>query len=263
MQGWKYALRSLIRRPGFTLAVFGLLTLGIAVNTALFSVVDTVLLKPLPYPEPSQLVVLMEATPAMAQKESLVVPGRLEDWNRLSRTFSVIAGSYTENVTDTSGSEPQRLSGRRVSPRYFQVFGMKPVVGRAFTADEERFGGPPAAVISYGLWERRYGRDPRITSRRLVIGGQGYSVVGVMPPSFLSANLDVWIPAQHPAFLMQQRNARFYTGFGRIKPGYTQAQARSDLAAVQHALGEQFPQTDKDWSVAVNDFRETQVGNSA
>lgn len=262
MQVWNLALRSLIRRPGFSLAVFGLLTLGIAVNTALFSVVDTVLLKPLPYPEPSQLVVLMEASPAKAQKESLVAPGRLEDWNRLSRTFSAIAGSYTENVTDTSGSEPQRLSGRRVSPRYFQVFGMKPAVGRAFTADEERFGGPQAAVISNGLWSRRFGRDPRITSRRLVIGGQGFSVVGVMPPHFLSASVDVWIPAQHPAFLMQQRNARFYTGFGRIKPGFTREQARTDLAAVQHALGEQFPQTDKDWSVAVTDLKETQVGNS-
>jgi putative ABC transport system permease protein len=263
MRGWKYALRSLIRRPGFSLAVFGLLTLGIAVNTALFSVVDTVLLKPLPYPEPSQLVVLMEASPAKAQKVSLVAPGRLEDWNRLSRTFSAIGGYYTENVTDTSGSEPQRLSGRRVSPRYFQVFGVKPLVGRTFTADEERFGGPQAAIISHGLWARRYGRDPRITSRRLVIGGQGYSVVGVMPPDYSSGNFDVWIPAQHPAFLMQQRNARFYTGFGRIKPGFTQGQARADLARVQHALGEQFPQTDKDWSVAVRDLKLELVGDSA
>jgi predicted permease len=263
MQGWKLALRSLVRRPGFSLAVVGLLTLGIAANTALFSVVDTVLLKPLPYPEPSQLVVLMEASAAKSQKESLVAPGRLEDWNRLSRAFSVIAGSYNENVTDTSGSEPQRLSGRRVSPRYFQVFGVKPLIGRTFTADEERFGGPQAAVISYGLWSRRYGNDRRIASRRLMIGGQGYSVVGVMPPNFFSASLDVWIPAQHQDFLMRLRNARFYTGFGRIKPGFTREQARADLAAVQHALGEQFPQTDKNWSVAVAGLKETQLGNSA
>jgi len=256
------ALRTLIRRPGFSLAVVGLLTLGIAVNTGLFSVVDTVLLKPLPYPEPSQLVNLMEASPAKAQKESLVAPQRLEDWNRLSRTFSAIAGSYTENVTDTSGSEPQRLNGRRVSPRYFQVFGTRPVIGRTFTPDEERFGGPQAAVISYGLWERRYGRDPHVTSRRLIIGGQGFSVVGVMPPNFVTANLDVWIPAQHPAYLMQQRNARFYTGLGRIKRGFSQEQARADLIAVQHALGEQFPQTDKDWSVAVSDLRNQVVGSS-
>jgi putative ABC transport system permease protein len=269
MQGWKFALRSLIRRPGFSLAVFALLTLGIAVNTALFSVVDTVLLKPLPYPEPSQLVVIMEASAAKAQKDSLVAPLRLEDWNRLSRAFSTIAGSYTENVTDSSGSEPQRLSGVRVSPRYFQVFGVKPLVGRTFTADEERFGGPQAAVISYGVWARRYGRDPRITARRLVIGGQGYSVVGVMPPSFqanrvgvLANSIDVWIPAQHPAWMMQQRNARFYTGFGRIKPGFTLEQARIDLAGVQRGLGEQFPRTDKDWSVTVNDLKGRIVGNS-
>ncbi len=263
MLGWKSALRSLIRRPGFSLAVVGLLTLGIAVNTALFSVVDTVLLKPLPYPDPSQLVVVMEASTAKTQKDSLVAPQRIEDWNRLSRTFSAIAGSYYENVTDTSASEPQRLSGLRVSPRYFQVFGMKPSIGRTFTADEERFGGPQVAVISYGLWDRRYGRDARITSRRLLIGGQGFSVVGVMPKGFGTPDIDVWIPAQHPAALMQQRFARFYTGFGRIKPGFTRERARADLAAVQHALGEQFPQTDKDWSVAVSDLREKLVGNSA
>jgi len=262
MLGWKQALRSLIRRPGFSLTVVGLLTLGIAVNTALFSVVDTVLLKPLPYPDPSRLVILMEASPAKAQKESLVAPQRLEDWNRLSRTFSAIAGSYSENVTDTSGAEPQRLNGRRVSPRYFQVFGVKPVIGRTFVADEERFGGPQAAVISYGLWDRSYGRDPHILSRRLLIGGQSFRIVGVMPPNFVSVSVDVWIPAQHPAWMMRQRNARFYTGVGRVKPGFSHDQARADLVSVQHALGEQFPQTDKDWSVAVSDYKERVVGDA-
>ena len=146
--------------------------------------VQTVVWKPLPYPDPARLVALNEASPAKDQKDSVVAPCRLEDWNRLNRTFTAIGGVYSENVTDTSGTEPVRLNGLRVSPRYFQVFQTNPLLGRTFTADEERAGGPQAAVISYGLWERRYGQDPRITSRRLIVGGQGFSIVGVMPEFF-------------------------------------------------------------------------------
>lgn len=262
MQQWKHAWRSIRRRPGFSLAVCGLLSVGIAANTALFSVVDAVLLKPLPYPDPSRLVTLYEASPAKSQNEDLVAPVRLEDWNRLNHTFKAIAGSYTENVTDTSGSEPERLAGRRVSPRYFAVFGVRPVLGRTFTPEEERAGGPLAAVISYGLWSVRYGRDARITERRLVIGGRGYSIVGVMPPNFAPAPLDIWLPAQTPPFLMRLRNDRFLAGIGRVRPGVSVAQARQDLAAVQHALGEQFPATDRGWSVVVTDLKEARAGGS-
>jgi putative ABC transport system permease protein len=261
MRLWKQALRGLARRPGFSLAVFGLLVLGIGANTALFSLVETVVWKPLPYPHPSQLVKLMEASPAQSQKVSLAAPGRLEDWNRLSRTFVAISGSYAESVTDTSGADPERLNGQRVAPRYFRVFGVAPLVGRTFVAEEERFGGPQAAVISYGLWNRRYGQDPRITSRRLVIGGQGYSILGVMPRNFVADSIDVWLPAQHPATMMRFRTARFYTGIGRIKPRFTQEQARADLAGVQRALGEQFPQSDKGWSVALQDFKAWRIGD--
>ncbi len=167
MQSWKAALRPLWRRPFFSIAVAGLLALGIAANTALFSLVNAVVLRPLPYPDAAQLVMLLEASPAKSQKESLIAPVLLEDWNRLSRTFTAISGSYSESVTDTGGSEPERLGGLRVAPRYFQVYGAAPVIGRTFNPQEERFGGPQAAVISYGLWARRFGLDPRITTRRL------------------------------------------------------------------------------------------------
>jgi predicted permease len=237
--------------------------LGIAANTALFSVVDTVLWKPLPYPDAARLVTLLEASPAKSQKESLIAPALLEDWNRMSRTFTAISGFYSENVTDTSRAEPERLAGRRVAPRYFHVFGTRPLVGRAFTADEERLGGPQAAVISYGLWARRYGLDPRVTSRRLVLAGEGFSIVGVMPDNFAPTAIDVWLPARTPPFLLRQRNARFYSGVGRMKPGITLEQARSDLASVQSALGEQFPATDKGWSAAIRDMKAARVGDAA
>jgi putative ABC transport system permease protein len=257
MGAWKIATRSLARRPAFAATVVGLLILGVGANTALFSVVDTVLLKPLPYPDAGQLVSVYEASPAKNQKLSLIAPGRLVDWNRLNRTFTAIAGSYSENVTDTSGAEPVRLSGRRVSPGYFQVFETTPMLGRTFLPEEENVGGRLAAVVSYGLWVRG-----KTVGQRLVIGGQGFTIVGVMPKTFGALEIDLWLPAQTPAFLLQTRNARFFGGVGRMRPGVTVAQAREDLARVQQALGEQFPKTDRGWSATVQDLKEARVGDS-
>lgn len=262
MKHWKVALRTLGRRPVFAATVLILLTLGIGVNTALFSVVNTVLLQPLPFPRPAELATVMEATAAKSQKESLVAPVRIAEWGRMSRTFQAISGSYSENVTDTSMSQPERLDGRRVAPRYFDVYRMPALVGRTFAPDEEIAGGPLAAVISYGLWSRRYGLDPRITRRRLIVEGQGYSIVGVMPKTFTSAAIDVWLPAQVNDWLMRERGARFYSGVGRMKPGVTVQQAQADLASVENALAEQYPKTDKGWSALVADLKEYRVGDS-
>ncbi|HXA68555.1 MAG TPA: hypothetical protein VNV82_25550, partial [Bryobacteraceae bacterium] len=117
MKQWQIALRRLLRQPGYSLTAIPMLVLGIGATTTLFSVVNTVLLKPLPYPSADRLVSLLEASPSKSKKESLIAPARLEDWNRMNRTFESIAGFYSENVTDTSGPEPERLASRRVSPR--------------------------------------------------------------------------------------------------------------------------------------------------
>lgn len=260
MRNWQIAARTLLRRPGFTLAATLMLALGTGATTALFSLVDTILLKPLPYPHADRLVALLEANPLQSKKESLIAPVRLADWSRMNRTFEAMAGSYTENVTDTSGTEPERLAGRRVSAGFFDVFGVAPVVGRAFTKDEEADGGPGAAMISYGLWTRRYARDPRVTAQRLVIGGRGYSIAGVMPKEFAAPGIDVWIPAQFAPYWNGLRDARFLSGVGRMRSGVTIEQARQDLAGAQAEMGRQFPRTDQGWSVIVRDMKETRVG---
>ena len=260
MKTWSIACRSLVRRPAFVLTVVLTLAFGIAVTTAIFSVVDTVLIKPLPFPDADRLVTVMEANPAKSQKVSLIAPGRLAEWNLSNRTFDGISGSYAENVTDTSGAEPARLEGRRVAPRFFAVFGMMPLVGRTFTEDEERFGGPRAAVIGESLWSRRYGRAPGAVGQRLVLDGSGYTIVGVMPAAFTSASIDVWLPGQTPPGLLRAREARFLTGVGRMKRGVTIAQAAADLARVQQALGEQFPASDRGWSSSVVDLKEGRIG---
>ncbi len=260
MKQWMLAWRSLVRRPGFVSAVVLILALGIGANTAIFSLVDAVLLKPLSYPNPDRLVTVMETSPSKNESTSLIAPARLDDWNRRNRTFEVISAFYSENVTDTSGAEPERLAARRVLPRYFDVFGSKPEAGRTLTPDEEVAGGPLSVVISHGLWERRYHEAPSAIGQRLVIEGRGYTIVGVMPKEF-ARNTDVWIPAQLAAGLMRNRDARFCIGLGRMKPGVTIAQAQEDLARVQLDLAREFPQSDKGWSAVVGDLKEAQVSS--
>jgi putative ABC transport system permease protein len=172
MKSWLVACRTALRRPGFVAAFALILALGIGANTAVFSMLDAVLLKPLPYPNPDRLVNVQEASAAKNQRDSLIAPGRLEDWNRMTRAFEAIAGSYTENVTDTSGSEPERLASLRVTPRFFEVFRAQPLAGRTLSAQEEVAGGPGAAVISYRFWTRRYNRDPSVIGQRLILGAR-------------------------------------------------------------------------------------------
>jgi putative ABC transport system permease protein len=255
--------RALRRRPAFALTAILTLALGTAATTALFSVVDTVLVKPLPYPDPDQLVTVMEASRSATAKVSLVAPVRLEDWNEMNRTMTALAGIYTENVTDTSGSNAERLDARRVTPRFFKVYGAAPLVGRTFLDGEEIFGGPLAAVLSESYWSRRFGRDPAVTSQALHIGGQVYPIVGVMPASFTSATIDVWLPAQLAPYVGGLREARFLSGIGRLKPGVTAAQAQDDLDRAERELAVRFPNTDKDWATAVASLKTARIGDRA
>jgi predicted permease len=238
------------------------LAFGTGLMTAVFSLVDTVLIKPLPYPDADQLVTVYESSPVARERTSLVAPGRLEDWQRLNRTFVALSASYAENVTDTSGEEPERLEGRRVTPRFFDVFAMPPRLGRTFTPIEETANGPGAAVISERFWARRFNREPTAIGRSLVIGGRGYEIVGVMPAAFTGAATDVWIPAQIPPGLLQVRDARFVGGIGRLRPGVTVDAAARDLAAVQQALGRDFPGTDAGWSVELLPLKQFRIGDA-
>jgi putative ABC transport system permease protein len=260
MASFRQAWRALLRRRTFTLLTTFTFAAGIAVVTTTFSVVNGVLLAPLPYPGDGQLVWVMESSPAHRERASLIAPVRLEDWNRLTRVFHAISGSYMENVTETSGPEPERLAGRLVMPRFFDVFAMVPLAGRTFVPDEERYGGATAAVISEPFWIRRFARNAAAVGSRLTIDGRGYTIVGVMPRAFTLAATDVWIPAQLSPGVALNRDARFITGIGRIKPGFSLGDARDDLARVQAVLGEQYPKTDKDWSAEVRDLKTVFVG---
>jgi putative ABC transport system permease protein len=257
---WLQAWRSLRRRPAFLAAAILTLGAGTGLTTAVFSLVDTVLIKPLPYPDSDQLVAVYESSPSLRERTSLISPAHLEDWRRLNRTLTALAGGYFENVTDTSGDTPERLSGTRVTPGYFAVYAMPPIAGRTFVADEEGPNGRDAVVISEGLWMRRYGRDQQTIGRTLNIGGHLYPIVGVMPAVFSAMAMDVWLPARLGDWF--PRDGRFINGVGRLKPGVTASAAWSDLTSVQAELAKQFPKTDAGWSAEVLPLKGFRVGNS-
>jgi predicted permease len=259
---WRAAVRSVTRRRGLALAIVLTLALGIGANSAIFSAIDAVLLKPLPYPSADRLVALYESNTSQRRATGLVAPVRLEEWNRATRAFDGLAGSYFENDTDTSGPMPQRVEAMRVSPRFFTVLGTPAALGRTPNAAEETFGGPAAVVISDAFWRARFDAAPDVVGRTLVLNGASRTIVGVMPASFRypTAKTEAWLPAQMSSGMLALREARFYKAVGRLKPGVAVDQGRAELAAIQDGLGEQFPKTDKGWTVDVRALKEEQVG---
>jgi putative ABC transport system permease protein len=258
------AIRSLTHRPALSLTVSLTLSLGIGANSAIFSAVDAVLLRPLPYPASDRLVSVYERNlrGVGRQATQLVAPGRLEEWNAQNRTFDGLAASYFENVTDTTAGEAQRVEARRTSPRFFAVLGVAPALGRTPSPEEERFGGPAVVVISNAYWARRFARDPTVVGRALRLSGGQRTIVGVMPPGFAypTATTDAWLPTQAPQFFLDARGARLYTAFGRLKPGVSIPQAIDDLDAIQARLGDRFPATDRGWGASLVGMKEEEVG---
>src|ERR1051326_9162310 len=259
---FRTATRSLARRPALSITILVTLALGIGANSAIFSAVDAVLLRPLPYPDADRLVSVYELNLSKRDATQLVAPGRLEEWNGQTQAFSGMTGSYFENLSDTSGELPERLAVMNTLPRFFEVFRVAPALGRAPTPTEERFGRPRVVFLSDAIWSRLFNREPNVIGRSLVLGGARTTIVGVMPPSFRypSTATEAWRPAQPPPSLMQARQARFATVIGRLRAGVTIEQAQADLTAVQARLGEQFPQTDRGWGASIVPLKEEQVG---
>src|SRR5437763_9074926 len=195
MNEFRYALRQLRKSPAFALIAIVTLGLGIGANTAIFSVIYAVLLRPLPYPEPDQLTILTE-TDANQPQISVSFPDYV-DWKRDNTVFEQIALSRREsfNLSGLEGRAPEQISGALVTANFFKVIGLTPQLGRVFTEEEDRVGGSPVAVISDRLWQRLFGRDPSVLGRAVNFGNQPYTIIGVMPPQMFSPRtVEVWFP---------------------------------------------------------------------
>jgi len=256
----RLALRSLAKTPAFTVTVVLTLALGIGANSAVFSAIDAVLLRPLPFPDADRLMLLEQKRPKVSQ--TFVAPVRLKDWDRLSFTFQGISGYYTEDASEVSGELPEKVKRAFVAPRFLEVLGVAPARGRGFRPEEEHFGGPNAVVISDRFWRRRFNADPAVLGKGLRFGEYSSEIIGVMPASFRfpDRDVDLWFASPMDAPFAQPRQLTWFNVIGRVKPGVTIGQARENMSAVQADLGRQFPQTDAELSVDIQPLKEVTVG---
>ena len=260
----KSAVRFIRKSPTFSVAVILTLALAIGANSAVFSAIDAILLKPLPFPQSDQLMRLQQRHSKLSIPNPFVAPVRLEDWNRLNSTFQALTGYYTEDISETSGTLPEEFTEAFVAPRFLQVWGVAPALGRDFTFEEGRAGGPDAVIISDRFWRRRFAADPSALGKELRVGNSAYSIVGIMPASFLfpDRDVDLWSPIPIDAPYAQSRESTWYNVIGRLKPGVSIDQARANLATVQDQLAQQFPKTDAELSVGIDQLKETTIASS-
>lgn len=260
----RYGLRVLRKSPGFTAVAVLTLALGIGANSAVFSAIDAVLLRPLPFPDGDQLVRISQYNPKInGGSNPFVAPVRLEDWNRMNSTFQALTGYYTEDDSETSGPIPEKIKIGFVAARFLQVWGIAPELGHDFTPEEERFGGPPAGLISNRYWHERFGGKPDAVGKKVRMGKWGITVIGIMPASFIypDPNVDVWtyVPIGGPYTL--SRDDTWYTVIGRLKDGVMLAQAQANLSTVQAQLGKQYPKPDADIAVKIQPLKDTIIGS--
>ena len=255
----RHVARSLAKAPAFTVTVVLTLGLGIGANTAVFSAIDAVLLRPLPFPEADRLMLVEQNNPR--NPDTFVAPPRLRDWNRLNASFSAITGYYTQDSSELSGPLPEHLKEAFVAPSFLNALGVLPALGRDFAPEESRFGGPNAVLISDRFWRRRFNTDVGVVGKKLRLGQYSYTIVGVMPASFLfqDRDVDLWAPVFMDAPYAQSRQGGWFVAIGRLRPGVTLEQARADMSSVQTNLGRDFGRTDSELTVQVRPLKETAV----
>ena len=260
-QDLRYALRLTAKKPGFTAVVVLVLALGIGANAAIFSVVNTVLFQPLPYADAERLMRVWEVIPGVPQ--NTVAPPNFIDWREQNQTFEGMAAYVEQALTLTGDGEPEKVEGVYSSDNLFDVLGVPPTVGRTFRGGETRGGDISVAVLSYGLWQRRFGGDPEVVGQKIIVDGIPLTVGAVMPQTFTfpSRAADLWLGTTMTPTGKDRNSAHYLHVIGRLQPGLTREQAQADLDAIAARLREQYPQTNRDIGVWVNPLREQQVGD--
>jgi len=263
LQDLRFGLRTLLKAPGFTTMAILTLALGIGANTALFSVVNGVLLRPLPYPEPDRLMAVF-ATNADTVRGSVTYLNFL-DWQKDNAAFSGLAAFRNTDELLTGMGEGERLSAYMVSAEFFPTLGVQPIAGRVFRKQEDQIGGTPVVMISAGLWQRKFGAAPDAVGRSMTLNGTSYEIVGVAPANFIlyGRGRDVFMPIGQwadPTF--RNRGVSFGTHVvGRRKPGVTLAQAQADMSRIASNLATSFPDSNKGLGIAILPLKENIVGD--
>ena len=256
IQDLRYGVRLALRNPGFSIVAITTLAMGISANTAIFSVVNTLLLQPLPYADADRLAVVWEHNVPRDRKSNVVSPGNFIHWREMNATFEDLAAvGLTFRITLTGAGEPEELPMQLASAQFFPTLGVQPAHGRAFTPEEDR-PQSRVVVISDRVWKRRFAADPDIIQRAITLQGIPYTVVGVMPPgfSFLDKSVELWLPIGFPAAARTPRG-RWLSVVGRLKPGVTLERAQADVARVADELRLRFPDFNAGWTARVIGLR--------
>jgi putative ABC transport system permease protein len=264
-QDIRYGIRMMLKQKGFTVVAVLTLALGIGANTAIFSVVNAVLLRPLPFTEPERI--LWIGGWAGSDKEQGVTPADFLDYQEQSQSFEPLAASVSEGVPmNLSGDgEPERLKGALVTANYLDVFGVKPALGRTFVAEEGQEEGARVVVLSHALWTRRFGADPAVVNQTITLDKRQFTVVGVMPPQFqYPPGVEVWQPFSFPASPQgpfRSRELHFLRPVAKLKPGVSRAQAQAEVEGIARRLQTLYPKTNANRSLFLMPLQERVVGN--
>jgi putative ABC transport system permease protein len=257
LQDLRYAFRSLRRSPAFTLAAAATLALGIGANTAIFSVVNGVLLNPLPFPNPDRLVMVWGKHVTIG-RETASLPDYL-DWRREARSFEQMAALTNTRFNLTGAGEPEVVRGALATANLFSALGLPPSMGRSFHPEEERAGTARVALLGHGFWQRRFGGSGDVLGRTILLGGVPHTVIGVAPPALrLQSDVDVWAPLVTDTTL--GRRSDFLTVIGRLRPGAEPRQAQVEMTAIAARLESQYPQSNAGWSAELVGLQEQMVG---
>jgi predicted permease len=262
-QDLQHAIRLLRKSPGFVATAVLTLALGIGASTTLFSVVNGVLLNPLPYPHSEQLVAIYGKTPGFDQAP--VVYLNFLDWQRETQTFSSMAIYRNQNYNVTGKAEAERLSGYMISADFFSTLGVQPILGRPFRADDDQVGAAPVAILGGGLWKREFGSSPDVIGKSLTLNGTSYIVVGVIPPgfTFYGNDRDIYTPIgqwNDPSFRDRRISVSAHV-VGRLKPRVTLPRAKADMDLVARNLAAAFPVADKEAGITLVSMKDDIVGN--
>ena len=258
----RYGIRSLLKQPAFTVLAVVTLALGIGVNTAIFSLVHAVLLRPLPFPESERLVVVKDQNIKTGETFPSVSPADFFDSRSQSQSFTNVAAYSAGPITLLDGEESELVRAARVTDEFFMTLAVQPLLGRTFTKDEFRTGSN-VVILSHRLWQRRFGGDPNIITKTLTSDQGHVIVVGVMPPQFkLPAYAEAWTPVAQDSSEMRLRSSRYYGMVGRLKPQVNMAQAEAEMRTIAERLAQQYPESNANWSVRLATLREILVGNS-
>lgn len=256
----RHGVRLLAKNPGFTSAAVSTLAIGIGINTAIFSIVNAALIRPLPFADPNRVVFVWETRVRNNSNNVPVAPANFGDWRHRTQALEALAATASTEVNLTSQGEPERVSAEYVSANLFDVLGVRPMLGRGFRADEDSGSSAPVVILTNGFWKRRFGADPGVIGKTVTLNAAPTTIVGVLPPSSYVGFEQLYIPFVLPPEEKADRHGHWLTVIGRVGPAYALERAQSEMNLVAQRMAKDYPQTNTGWGIRLVPFHEQVAG---